>query len=1560
MNNQFRGAPYYNTFEEQNKFLSTLFRPNQGVQTRELNELQSILQNQIATVGQFLFQNGQRVVNGETDILSSVNIVTIDNVFNVDVGANIVAQNGLKAKVISSVVQDNKTHVFVSYVNSANDTTTSTYKQNDALTITFVNSDDANITLNKVVSSVNVGAIATIKDGIYFINGYFVIVNAQSIILSITQPLTDTGSIDIGLYLENQIVTSNIDANLLDPVIGSSRGAPGAHRFKIEAKFTTREKVVAENLDLNNFLKIVSIKAGEVVTEARSNEYTVFEDILAQRTFDESGDYIVDDFKLDVREHLKDNNLGLYTAAEGGSESKVGIVLDPGRAYVRGYQIVTNGNTYLETNKARETRFVDELVLDVTYNSYLVVENLNKIPVPGAVCDLFVGPGGPLQGTSKIKAVSLISGGPNRFKVELYDINVFGNSALVTFMATNDSSVGDVIEFVGENAKSVFELPFGFTKAVTDIDADITLQYNSTASANSVTISDPNVQFTTRVEDYIVSHSGGILVPTNISRNNINTSATLTFGSSVSGTVVVSANVRKNNLIVKTKNTIVRTQTFTNLNAVQAGFLILDRSDAYEIISVNRVLSPTNKLDVTSDYYLNTGQTNNSYRNSLVIVKQGIATTAGTYEVVYKFFNHSGGDVFTADSYVDVDYAKIPFYNDGTKNVFLGSCIDFRGVNAPTSVKSLTTSFDHYVPRKDKIVLNKYGKFSVISGTPNINPVAPTDIADSITLYEITIPPYTTNLEDISVVKIPHKRYTMSDIGKIQDRVETLEYVTSLSLLEADANQRDLFDKFKCGFAVDNFKAQTIADYNNPDHLIGYDLQLGNIRPVTTATAINLEVFGSNNIVNKNGLLLLDYTETVGIEQNLASRLERLQPYILYNWNGNVTLNPPTDYWVTYEFKPDLILDGGTIAVSTVEDSPSLAFDTTWNWWGGRRIRENQNLGTLTQFSGTNVEFQGVPFIRSRAITFTGNSFKPNTKLKAFFDNVDVTAFCTPSPLVTSGSGAISGVFTIPNTEALRFKTGDRKFVLSDLNISPDESATYAETKYQAFGTNVSMQKVFVQTRVIADSWWLRRRDPLAQSFAFDDKSGVFVTSIDLYFGVDDALQSSTLVELRTMVNGYPSSNVLARKVLFPGDVTGSSDASVATRFTFDAPVYLEGGVEYCFVAISESETVAIWTSVLGERSVRPGDTTLNTGEVIGKQAFLGSMFKSQNTTTWTAEQTQDIKFKINIAEFVSNGSVNLLDKTHPSDVGLEGDIYFKQLKDNPLLFTANSNVVKVIMENHGFRNGDNVKFTYTGPNGSLPIPNSQINVTNGFVVFDSTVNQFSITVSSNSSIDAKAGGNFARVNNFVDFTAAHLKTDVITFNGTNIDFSLRVVDKISNADTQFSILENSTIEFDSTKIVKNSAGGSGVGPGDMALSAYFKTDNKYISPVLDLEKTGIIGIKNRISAADPVTGPLNTQGYVQKTINLINPANEITVYFDAIKPPGSQIYVYYRTSNGDILSDWVLMDLNLSSSEDFVEYKYTKQLNEFKSSQIKIVLTSNNICKVPIIKNLRTIMLNG
>lgn len=155
--------------------------------------------------------------------------------------------------------------------------------------------------------------------------------------------------------------------------------------------------------------------------------------------------------------------------------------------------------------------------------------------------------------------------------------------------------------------------------------------------------------------------------------------------------------------------------------------------------------------------------------------------------------------------------------------------------------------------------------------------------------------------------------------------------------------------------------------------------------------------------------------------------------------------------------------------------------------------------------------------------------------------------------------------------------------------------------------------------------------DPLAQSFLVDSllsPRGVFITSISVYFKTVD--QSTPVVlELRDMVNGLPGSAILpGGKVVLPGYAAGqSNNATVATTFAFDQPIFLQPNKEYCFVLKSSSLGYNAWCS-------RLGGTDVTTEKIIDTQPYLGTLFKSENDSTWIPDSYEDLKFDLNVAVF--------------------------------------------------------------------------------------------------------------------------------------------------------------------------------------------------------------------------------------------------------------------------------------------------------------------------------------
>jgi hypothetical protein len=161
--------------------------------------------------------------------------------------------------------------------------------------------------------------------------------------------------------------------------------------------------------------------------------------------------------------------------------------------------------------------------------------------------------------------------------------------------------------------------------------------------------------------------------------------------------------------------------------------------------------------------------------------------------------------------------------------------------------------------------------------------------------------------------------------------------------------------------------------------------------------------------------------------------------------------------------------------------------------------------------------------------------------------------------------------------------------------------------------------------------------DPLAQSFLVDEDTGIFLTRCDVFFRTKDNNGIPVILQIRTMQNGLPTSQVVpfSEIVIEPNEVQTSNDSSIATPIVFKSPIYLEGGKEYCICLLSDSTDYSVYIS-------RVGENDLLTQSFISNQPYLGSLFKSQNASTWEPSQWEDLKFSLYRADFIESGTVEV------------------------------------------------------------------------------------------------------------------------------------------------------------------------------------------------------------------------------------------------------------------------------------------------------------------------------
>ena len=158
------------------------------------------------------------------------------------------------------------------------------------------------------------------------------------------------------------------------------------------------------------------------------------------------------------------------------------------------------------------------------------------------------------------------------------------------------------------------------------------------------------------------------------------------------------------------------------------------------------------------------------------------------------------------------------------------------------------------------------------------------------------------------------------------------------------------------------------------------------------------------------------------------------------------------------------------------------------------------------------------------------------------------------------------------------------------------------------------------------------RKDALGQSFFVYDTPGCFITSVDFYF-LTKSKKLPVELQIRTMENGVPTDIVLASTTLEPNNIEISIDGTLPSTFTFDSPVYLQQG-EYVYILIADTDEYNIWISRVGDVEVSTAMSADTANIIIDKQPTLGTLFKSQNASTYTPTQTDDIKFTARKAQF--------------------------------------------------------------------------------------------------------------------------------------------------------------------------------------------------------------------------------------------------------------------------------------------------------------------------------------
>lgn len=609
------------------------------------------------------------------------------------------------------------------------------------------------------------------------------------------------------------------------------------------------------------------------------------------------------------------------------------------------------------------------------------------------------------------------------------------------------------------------------------------------------------------VVDNDATSGGAIINPVSIVVSGSTATITVPSGQSGHSISVIAAVIRNGSGYEKTKTLTSATETFTTAAAAQAAVLYLDKADVFRIVSIKTApaaafgstpASSAYTQDISDRYDFDNGQRQSHYDWGRLNLIPSFTAPANPVQVTYEYFEHGVGDYFDINSYSNVDYNQVPAvlrdsldFRPRVANKSAGSVKNFISTGGsitgiPKRGESVTSDYSYYLARKDKIALDFNGKFFDITGVPSTNPGDPQDPALGMVLYNLTLEPYTfsTSSDSIAVQKMENKRYTMRDIGKLESRINNLEYYTSLSLLEQETQSMKItttggLDRMKNGFVVDNFSGNNIGNSKSKDYFCSIDMEKNQLRPFYTSYNVNLLEKNSNsgqraaaNYQLNGDIITLPIIDTpVLIKQDYASRLENINPFAIYTFLGNVDINPPSDDWFETTRMPDIVqqVEGN---YNTIKDLATRAgiigdagFGTVWGAWqtewlgtpvstgtetltadrrygdGGaaldaqfglgpsasgwaHRVVKVENFAQAVGQSRTGVKTSlavktdyetvadrtvstaVIPYIRSRNLLVQTKGLKPSTRFYAYFDDIDVSAFVTPSVKLVYTAGA--------------------------------------------------------------------------------------------------------------------------------------------------------------------------------------------------------------------------------------------------------------------------------------------------------------------------------------------------------------------------------------------------------------------------------------------------------------------------------------------------------------------------------------------------------------------------
>jgi len=924
----FHQEPYFDDFDIKKGFHKILFKPKQAVQTRELNQLQSILDGQIEQFGNHIFKHGSMVSDSVVKYVNDIDYVRLKSRANGDdsqeinftqlYNKKIVGDtSGVEAIVIHYTKENDvdPSTIFVKYTKTGTDEKTQVFLNGEKLNVIDNDSGEVYYFVEVLcpecpnesqefneegISPTGKGSMFSVTKGFWYVFGYFVYVDDQLIVLD---KYDTSPNALVGFTIVQEVIQSNDDYSLLDNALGyPNYTSDGADRLRITLNLEKRP--LESNLDNNDeWVSLARISSGILQNIEDKPQYSVIMDMIARRTYDESGDYTVRPFLISFKNMLKsspDSNDGIKYVDPVSNDvetynyyaNKFVALFTTGKAYVRGYEIERISESYVEIDKARDYATTEKASIRTSQGNYIfvslakngageytssilplidVAEN-TTIPIDFEEVKLFDGVlvdghvTGNGIGHAKIKSMEKV--GDNRYKLYLFDISFVDSTN--DFSQVRGIRKSGVNEFVAQTISDdvifnsgimypkiynpipnnlLIPLPHEFTRTVDNVSFMLRRKIIGTTNANGV------ANFGVNGDEYLQPFNPntwlcGQKIDTQYIPYDL-TSSNLTVNDSHNGQItglepntpfVLVVDVRMQNTVSPKEKTLVEKVFNYNLTlSNNSDPISTEINDAWKIVSVKDITDSNDPKDITDEFTLHKNIFDNYYGISTITHDVGI-TADKTIEIVVQYFDRVGagfGTYFSPNSYTTL-------INDPNNDFGYEDIPTYKAMDGNTY--SMREVFDFRPDIKNPDSYNN--KFD------EINTIIP--VRDSNIIYDIT---YYLPRRDIVVITQEGEFVAIKGIPSLDPKFPSIpENTMKIYDLTLDAYTIDPKTSVKADY-VDN-RRFTMRDIGEIEHRVDnleYYMTLSQLEDSTA----NLNITDANGLNKyKNGLITDTFSDT--------------------------------------------------------------------------------------------------------------------------------------------------------------------------------------------------------------------------------------------------------------------------------------------------------------------------------------------------------------------------------------------------------------------------------------------------------------------------------------------------------------------------------------------------------------------------------------------------------------------------------------------------------------------------------------------------------------------------